>query len=420
MSEQSRAGRKSPRAAIWVACLGAGIVTSGIQGVAPAIPAIQSEFSLTAAEVALITSVYLFPSMFSALAAGALADRVGIRPVFAGALVLFGAGALVLLMEHSLWVLFTVRFVQGAAFGAVVSLSVSIIGGIVASGPQAARAQGQRIITMAAAEALLPLAAGFLVAIAWFAPFGLQLLALPVAALCWAALPSVRPSRKDGTKAGLRSVASSRAFAGVQTLGALRFVFKFAVLTYFPLLAVNEVGLSEAAVGVALGAAAFVTAVAAWLTERLANRWSSSQLIAGCLALIAVSMAAMGASDAVLLVLAALLVFGLQDGVFGVAHNVLVTEMAPPDARSTYVGVTGTVRNVGKFVAPMIFGATTLVVTVSQGFLVFAGLGVTSLAAARSVVRAQRTASADGELAPAPGPPHTRPDAVSRPEGPAS
>jgi sugar phosphate permease len=80
--------------------------------------------------------------------------------------------------------------------------------------------------------------------------------------------------------------------------------------------------------------------------------------------------------------------------VYGVAHNVLVTEMAPPDARATYVGVTGTVRNVGKFTAPLLFGAATLVLTVSQSFFVLGAIGLASLAVARPVIRAERTAVA--------------------------
>jgi predicted MFS family arabinose efflux permease len=389
IAEQPTASR-----VIMVACLGAAVVTSGVQGVAPVIPAIQGDFGLSAAEVALITSVYLFPSMLSALPAGALADRIGVRPVFAAALALFGLGGIVLLLQQSWWLLLAVRAVQGAAFGVVMALSVSIIGGVVASGTSAAKAQGRRIVYMSAAEAVFPMTAGLLLALAWHAAFLLQVVALPLAVLSWLVLPSVRPGRKAGAKAAVREVLATPAFAGVQVLAALRFIFKFAVLTYYPLLAVNEIGLSGAAVGFALGAASVLTAVMAWLTEKLARRWSPSQLIGACLLAVVVSMVGMGLAQGAVTIVLALLVFGVQDGVFGVAHNVLVTEVAPADLRSTYVGVTGTVRNVGKFAAPMVFGAATLAFTISQSFLVFAGIGVASLAAARQVARAQRDASA--------------------------
>src|SRR5699024_8079945 len=120
-------------------------------------------------------------------------------------------------------------------------------------------------------------------------------------------------------------------------------IFKFAILTYYPVLAVSELRMSTAVVGMVLGTSAVLTAVMAWLTERLAHRWSSAQLIAGCLVVIVVSLTGMALADQPLFVALALLLYGVQDGVYGVAHNVLITEMAPAQARSTYIGLTGTV-----------------------------------------------------------------------------
>ena len=386
-------GSPSPPArVVAAACLASAVVTAGIQGIAPALPAIQQQFALSAAQVAWITSVYLFPSMFSAFAAGALADRIGLRPVLTGALAVYGLGAVVLLFDPSLWALLGVRFVQGAAFGAVLAASVDLIGTVAPTGRPAARAQGRRIVTMAAAEAVLPMAAGALLALAWFAPFALQLLALPVAVLCWVAVPPVRRTAKASAGGRLSTVRRSPAFLSVQLLAALRFIFKFAVLTYFPLLAVDELGISPAVLGIALGVCFAASAVAAHLTERLAARWSAAQLIAGCLLSLVVTVTAMAVASSPVVALTALLLFGIQDGVYGVAHNVVVTGLAPQQARSTYVGVTSTVRNVGKFTAPIVFGAATLVLTVSQSFLVLGALAVASLAVTRPVIRAERDA----------------------------
>lgn len=377
----------SPATAIALASLGAAVVLSGIQGIAPAIPAIQAEFALSTAEVALITSVYLFPSIFSSFAAGVLADRIGIRPVFATSLAVFGAGAVVLLVEPSFWALMCVRFVQGAAFGAVLSLSIGIIGAVAPAGVEAARGQSRRAIAIAMGEAMLPAAGGLLLAVAWFAPFALGLLAIPLAVASWFALPPLARGRRTGVRGNSRAALKAPAIVEVQTLGALRFVFKFAVITYYPVLAVTDVGMSPAVVGVALGASALLTVAAAAYTERLAHRWSSAQMIGGCLVLITVCMVGMGVAGGPVVLIAALLVFGLQDGVFAVAHNVMVTELAPAQARSTYIGLTGTVRNIGKFAAPLVFGAATLAATVSGSFLGLAGAGLLSLAVARRVAR---------------------------------
>lgn len=386
---------------IWTACMGAALMTSGVQGIAPAIPAIAAQFSLDSAQVALITSVYLLPSVVSAFISGVLADRFGSRPVFAGALLLFGLGGLLLLAEHSLFALFAVRLVQGVAFGAVMSLSVAIIGDLAPSGAEAARGQSRRVVSISATESVMPVVGGFLVSISWYAPFVMQLLALPCAVLAWRVLPPA--PRRRGERAGsLRVVLHAPALISVQLLGALRFVFKFAVVTYFPVLAVDVLRISPAKVGIIMGAAAFLTALGAWFTQRLTARRPSSQVIGGCLVtsaagLCGLAVAGMLDHDLVVLATGALLVFGFQDGVFGVAHNVLITDLSPPGARSAYVGLSGTVRNVGKFAAPMVFGAATLAFTVAQSFLAMAGIGLVSLPAAyRAWLAESRRLDTDG------------------------
>jgi MFS family permease len=377
-------GRYRPAAVIGIACVGAAVATTGIQGITPAIPAIQEQFALSTAQVGLITSGYLLPSIFSAFLAGMLADRIGLRPVFAASLLVFGLPVPVLFLWQSFEALMAVRFVQGAAFGAVMALSVSIIGGVAPTGAAAARGQSRRIITMTVAEAVFPIAGGLLLVLGWLAPFAVQIVAIPAAVAAWVLLPPLRRASGGTAKARTRDVFGAPSIVGVQVLGALRFIFKFSVLTYYPLVAADA-GLSGIAIGFVMGASGLIAAVTAAFTERLARRWSSAKQIGGSLAVAALSVAVMAVAVDPVLAVVAIVLFGLQDGVYGVAHNVLVTELSPPGARSTYVGVTGTVRNVGKFIAPLSFGAVTLVLTVSQAFLVLVGVGAVSLLVARSV-----------------------------------
>lgn len=389
---------------VLIASASSAVMTAGIQGVAPAIPAIQAEFSITAAQVGLFTSVYLFPSMFSALAAGVLADRIGIRPVLAGCLLIFGLTGLAVLFVDDLPTLLATRFVQGAAFGAVLSLTVSVIGNVMPAGRAAARAQGQRVVLMAVCEAIFPILGGLLVVIAWSAPFALHALAIPLAVLTWRTFPRGAVARELTGKASVTAVLHAPALLGVQLLAAMRFLFKFGVITYFPVLGVSMFGMSAATVGLALGASSVVTALMAWQTERLATRWSSARVIAGCLVVASVSLVAMGTAQGAELLVVGLLLFGVQDGLYGVSHNVLVTEMAPAAIRSTYVGLTGTVRNVGKFVAPVMFGGLTLVVPLAQSFLIMGGLSLGSAAVAQRVARVQEALRATDDPGGEPGP----------------
>ncbi len=151
-----------------------------------------------------------------------------------------------------------------------------------------------------------------------------------------------------------------------------------AAFPYFPLLAVNERDISIAVVGLALGASSLIGVATASLVPRLSRRLSPAQLIGLDLVVVAVSLTALAVSPSPAITIAAVLLFGLQDGIYAVAHNVLVVEVAPPEVKSSFVGLTGTVRNVGKFVAPLAFGGVTVLLTLSQTFVVFAAVAALS------------------------------------------
>lgn len=378
-------------AVIWIASLTAGILTSGMQGIVPAIPAIRDHFGLSNFEIGLITGIYLLPGVFSAFAAGLLAERVGDRKVVVGGLLIFGLGGGLLLVAHDLGTLLAVRFIQGIVFGALLSMTVGIIGSVAPTGKAAHRGQSRRIVAMAASEALFPIAGGFMLALAWYAPFGMQLLALPIAIGAWIIFPEAREqSRRDAETVPERSIWRAPAIVGVQILAAARFIFKFAVLTYAPVLAVDQVGMSAALLGQLIGVSSALAAVTALQSERLAHRLRSAEMIVGCMLLITVSLVLIGWANSVVVVAIGLLLYGAQDGVYGVAHNVLANEMAPPGARMAYVGLTGTVRNIGKFMAPLTFGAISLALPISGTFFVFAGVAVAGAVVARGVAGRQK------------------------------
>jgi MFS family permease len=295
-----------------------------------------------------------------------------------------------LLVVHDLPTLLTVRFVQGIVFGALQSMTVGIIGSAALSGRAAHRDQSRRIVAMAASESLFPIIGGMMLALAWYAPFASQLLTLPLAVVAWFVLADYQDEPRRAKDAAKDSVWRAPAIVGVQILAAARFIFKFAVLTYAPVLAIDHVGMSASMVGWLVGASAALSAVTALLSERLASRWRSSEMILGCMLLIGISLVLIGSGSAVVVVAIGLLLYGIQDGIYGVAHNVLANEMAPAGARMVYIGLTGTVRNIGKFVSPLAFGAATLAMSIPHAFFSFAGVSVVGAAVAGKVAQKQK------------------------------
>ena len=292
---QRRAGAG---AVVCVASLTAAVLTSGMQGIVPAIPAIRDHFGLSNFEVGLVTSVYLLPGVFSAFAAGWLTQRIGERKVVVGGLAVFGLGGGILLVGHDLATLLAVRFVQGIVFGALLSMTVGIIGSV---GPhRAGRAPGQsrRIVAMAAAEALFPIAGGLMLALAWYAPFSMQILALPLAVVAWFVLsdgerpPTARDERHSGgiglEGAGYcRGPAARRRAIHLQVRG----------LDLHPGARRGPCRDVRPTVGWLVGACSALSAVIGPAVRTARGPLRSSEMILGCMLLIGISLVLIGSAE---------------------------------------------------------------------------------------------------------------------------
>ena len=58
------------------------VAQTGVQLVAPSLPAMRDALGLTDSRLALVMTIYLLPAALGALPAGLLADRIGRRRVF--------------------------------------------------------------------------------------------------------------------------------------------------------------------------------------------------------------------------------------------------------------------------------------------------------------------------------------------------
>jgi predicted MFS family arabinose efflux permease len=265
------------------------------------------------------------------------------------------------------------------AFAAIHPLSITMIGDA-RTGPAQVSAQGQRVAMISISDASLPVIGGLMVGLAWFAPFALQLVTLPLAVAAWFLLPKNIGSRKppaDYLKQ-LFDVLKEKTSLTLQVSGFLRFLFKFAFLTYLPILVVSKRGLSPTLAGVALGAAAVAGIVMGALSGRLVRLAAPSRLTAFSLVLIAAAFFVISINESVGLLLLASLMFGLADGIYGVFQNALIAQASPAEQRGAFIAASGSVRNLGKFIAPTLLGLAVLVLPLE---LSFALMGVLAIAA---------------------------------------
>jgi MFS family permease len=339
----------------------------------------QEALDLSDAEIGLVTSVYLLPGVLLAVPVGILADRLGRRLVLSVSLLMFGVGAIVALAEpESFALLLAVRVVQGAAFAGVLSVTITIIGDRF-DGPLQVTAQGLRSLALKIGDAALPVIGGALATVAWYAPIATQLLALPVGIAAWFVLEDgVHPGTIQAGRIGRAiSLAKNLPVSTLLTAGFFRFFFKFAYLTYVPVLAVGSGAMSVWEVGALLGVAALSAAISGPFAGKVTSVVRPSTAVGLAVSSIGLSFLALSAESTSLVLWISAVVFGVSDGLFGVVQTALTTQIPGSDIRATFVGLAATLRNLGKFAAPTVVGGLVLWLSVARSFAV---VGVIALA----------------------------------------
>lgn len=95
--------------------------------VGPALPAIQSTFSLGERDVAWVFSIYVLFNLLGTPILAAFSDAVGRRPVYLFAVALFVVGSLLAAVATDYWVLLVGRAIQGTGAGGIFPVASAVI-----------------------------------------------------------------------------------------------------------------------------------------------------------------------------------------------------------------------------------------------------------------------------------------------------
>jgi hypothetical protein len=165
----------------------------------------------------------------------------------------------------------------------------------------------------------------------------------------------------------------------------MRFVGKFALIAYGPVLLVSERGASLTEAALVVSCASSVAALASPIAARGLRYAPASTLLTASVALIGAGLIGLAALPSWGLPLAAAAVFGVGDGSLAVLQNGLVTAAAPPAVRSGVVAVSGMTRNAGKRASPLGMGLLVLAFSVPLAFATAGAIMWTPIPALRSV-----------------------------------
>ncbi len=355
----------------------------GVNFIQPALPAMTQAFGISDSALGLVMTVYTGPAIILAPLFGIVADLYGRRLLLAWGLVLFGlSGTAIAFAPTFGWVL-ALRAIQGIGFSAVIPLTIVLIGDLL-EGDSEVGGQGLKVFLDRIGYLVFPPLGGILAAIAWFWPFALYLIVVPLGLMVLFWMPETKASGNSGgtwsyLKDMLRLTRHPRLLVAFSA-GFLRFFLDYGFLTYFPLFLVRSHGISTATAGFLY---AFFSA-GAMLTSsqagRLAAGHDKARLLFLAFVVSGAALVAVPFLPGVWLVGTALFFYGLANGVISPMQKSLLTQNAPTEMRGGIISFDRLIQQVSKTVSTTVVGLLLVAASLSTIFWLLGLLSFISVA----------------------------------------
>ena len=326
--------------------------------VAPILGRYAERFDASGVEVGALFASFSLAQMVFSPVLGRLSDRIGRKPVIVVSLVGTCIGSLVTGAAGALWVLFLGRIIDGAS-GASVAVAQGAIADIA---PPERRAQllGMLGAAFGVGFVLGPALGGLAALGGPHVPF---FVAAAVAGTN-AVVAAVRLPETRGTRPPAReSDAAERHVLRTPALTSMAAVSFVSVLAFagfeatFALLGERRFDLTEGSAAVLfLFVGVLLTVVQGMVIGPLTERFGSLRLMGTGLVVVAAGMFAMSAATSWWLLIVALALLALGQGVNGPSNTTLVTQLAPPERRGEALGYVQSAGALARIAGPLLAG----------------------------------------------------------------
>jgi len=349
----------------------------GVNFIQPALPALVQPFAVSDAQLSWMMTLFTAPAIVLSPIFGVIADLYGRRFLLALGLIGFGLFGTAMAFAPSYGWLLAFRALQGIGFSAVIPLTIVLIGDLL-EGDNEISGQGLKVFLDRVGYLVFPPLGGLLAAVAWFWPFALYALTIPVgiAALLW--MPETKGKRGEKTMTYLGDMLRLSRHPRLLiafSAGFLRFFLDYGFLTYFPLFLVRTHGVSTATAGFLY----VFFSIGAMLTSSQAGRIAAGRDKANILfvafAVSGIAVTAVPFIPGVGFVGAALFFYGVANGVIAPMQKSLLTQNAPAELRGGIVSFDRFIQQVSKTASTSIVG---LLLVTTELPTIFWMLGVLS------------------------------------------
>jgi MFS family permease len=354
----------------------------GVASITPAFPTIARDLNVSAQQVGLLITVFTLPGVILTPILGVLADRYGRKKILIPALLLFGIAGTACFFARDFKLLLILRFFQGMGGGSLGSINTTLIGDLY-HGDERATAMGYTTSVLSMGTASYPLIGGALAVLAWYYPFLLSIIAIPIGIIVLLKLKNPEPEKPESMRHYFRSVWKSinGQVVGLFFASLLTFVILYGVyLSYFPFLVKQSFGGSAVTIGLLMSAMSATTAVTSSQLGKLTRRFTSKSLLIAGFLLYSIGLALIPYMPSIWMLLIPTLIFGLGHGVNIPSILTLMSGFAPFEQRAAFMSMNSMVLRGGQTIGPPLIGVFYTLGGVETAFLAGSALALIVLA----------------------------------------
>lgn len=372
----------------------------GVNFIQPALPAMTEPFGISDSALSLIMTVFTAPAIVLSPIFGVIADMYGRRLLLAGGLILFGISGTAMALATSFTWLLVFRAIQGIGFSAVIPLTIVLIGDLL-DGDEEIAGQGLKVFLDRIGYMILPPLGGLLAAFAWYWPFTLYIITVPLGIMTFFWMPETKGSVTSGTRAYLGEMLKLTrhprlvvAFAA----GFLRFFLDYGFLTFFPLFLVRTHGISTATAGllyVFFSVGAMITSSQA---GRVAAGRDKAQVLFIAFLVSGIALVAVPFMPGVWLVGGALFFYGTANGVISPMQKSLLTQNAPLQMRGGIVSFDRLIQQASKTISTSVVGLLLITAELPTIFWMLGLLSLVSVALMALLLPSRKSALASSSV----------------------
>ena len=338
------------------------ITLVGVMGVAsltPALPKISQALDLNKAEVALLISAFTFPGIFLTPVAGVFADRFGRKTVLIPSLFIFGLAGFSIFFARNFHLIILLRVIQGIGAAPLGSINITLVGDFF-RGKDRPAAMGYNASVLSLSTASYPLIGGALAGIAWYYPFILPLLAIPVGLFVIFGIREPEFEKVSDFSQYIKAISLSirkKEVIGIFLLGILTFLILYgAFLTYIPFLVSQRFNLEAPQIGILLSISSIATAILATQVGRLTIKFGSLALLKIAFAFYFIVSLLIPHVNHLYLFLLPILIFGAAQALNMPSLQTSLANLSPDNQRGAFMSLNGMVLRIGQTLGPLVIG----------------------------------------------------------------